>query len=305
MMDSRIKLRHLRSFLETARLGSLSAAAQDLNISQPAMSKSIRELEDILGTQLFDRSTRRLSLTPAGKVFQQHVGSGMIALRRAQQLVQDAPQQQQRIIVGVLPTAATDLLPNAALQFQTENPDCLMRVSTGPNWLLMSQLREGTLDLVVGRMSTAKVMEGLSFRQLYSERIIAVLRPDHPALRGDGNQSAIGNYPLVVPPPGAVIAPVVRAYLSQLDIPPYAHKFETVSLAFGRKLVQSSDAIWFISRGVVANELAEGTLCVLPLDQDMHGSPVGISMREDGSTTPEQQSLIRALEFVVQNGKPM
>ena len=87
MLDQRIKLRHLRSFLETARLGSLSAAATDMHISQPAMSKTIKELEDILGTQLFDRSSRRLSLTQAGRVFQQHVGTGMIALRRAQQLV--------------------------------------------------------------------------------------------------------------------------------------------------------------------------------------------------------------------------
>jgi LysR family pca operon transcriptional activator len=109
---------------------------------------------------------------------------------------------------------------------------------------------------------------------------------------------------LVVPPPGAVISPLVRAMLAEFDIPPYGPKFETVSLAFGRKLVQNSDAIWFISRGVVASELEQQSLCALPTDQDVHGSPVGISLREDGSTTPDQQALIRALEDVVQNGRP-
>ena len=228
----------------------------------------------------------------------------MIALRRAQQLVQDAPDRQRRLIIGVLPTAATDLLPTAALKFHAENPECMMRVSTGPNWLLMSQLREGALDLVVGRMSTAKVMEGLSFRQLYSERIIAVVRPGHPILNSQDLSRQIGQFPLVVPPPGAVISPLVRAMLAEFDIPPYAPKFETVSLAFGRKLVQNSDAIWFISRGVVASELEQQSLCALPTQQEVHGSPVGISLREDGSTTPDQQALIRALEDVVQNGRP-
>ncbi|MDO7732803.1 MAG: LysR family transcriptional regulator, partial [Paracoccaceae bacterium] len=65
MLDHRIRLRHLRCFLETAQLGSLSAAARVLRISQPAASKTIRELEDILGRALFDRAARRLSLTSA------------------------------------------------------------------------------------------------------------------------------------------------------------------------------------------------------------------------------------------------
>ena len=75
MLDHRIRIRHLRCFLETARLGSLSAAADAMNVSQPAASKTIRELEEVLGKPLFDRSHRRLSLTAAGRVFQQHAGT--------------------------------------------------------------------------------------------------------------------------------------------------------------------------------------------------------------------------------------
>ncbi len=75
MLDPRIRLRHLRCFLETARLGSLSAAADVLNVSQPAVSKTIRELEEVLGKPLFDRSHRRLTMTAVGRVFQQHAGA--------------------------------------------------------------------------------------------------------------------------------------------------------------------------------------------------------------------------------------
>ena len=73
-----------------------------------------------------------------------------------------------------------------------------------------------------------------------------------------------------------------------------------MSLAVGRKLVQDSDAIWLISRGVVASELAGGTLAALPIDEELLGGPVGISMREDGKTTPEQSGLITELEAAAQ-----
>ena len=63
MIDPHLRLRHLRCFLATARLESLSAAAEALHLSQPAASKTIKELEEILGVQLFDRSGRRLALT--------------------------------------------------------------------------------------------------------------------------------------------------------------------------------------------------------------------------------------------------
>ena len=302
MLDHRIRLRHLRCFLETAQLGSLSAAARVLRISQPAASKTIRELEDILGRALFDRAARRLSLTSAGRIFQQHTGAALIELSRAQDLLQDAARQLTRISVGVLPTAATELMPRAALAFHAERPNCLMRVTTGPNWLLMSQLRDGSLDLVVGRMGLASVMEGLSFRPLYSEPIYAVVRPDHPLLLDPQAAENLVHYALVLPPPGAVIGPIVRAYLARRQPPTRPHAFETVSLAFGRKLVQASDAVWFISRGVVANELAVKALVAVDIGEDLLGSPVGISMREDGLMSPEQRSLVNAIERAAKTG---
>lgn len=298
MLDHRIRLRHLRCFLETARLGSLTVAAQTLNVSQPAASKTLRELEDILGLPLFDRTGRRLRLTAAGQVFQQHAGSAMIELDRAQDLVRNAPRRSTRVTVGALPTAATTLLPQAALAFRDRFPECLLRVTTGPNWLLMSQLREGALDLVVGRMAGATGMEGLTFRPLYSERIAAIVRPGHPLLGQPVPMGALADYPLILPPPGAAIAGAVRSYLARQGIAPGSQAYETVSLAFGRRVVQGSDAVWFISLGVVSVELAKGELAELTTGEDLPAGPAGISMRGDGMLTPEQAGFVKALEAV-------
>lgn len=296
MLHSHLRLRHLRCFLETARLGSLSAAAQALHVSQPAASKTIRELEAILGTELFDRAGRRLVLTPAGRVYQAHAGAALRDLERAQRLVLSPPPERLRIHVGVLPTAATGLLPRAALAFRDARPDVVLDVMTGPNWLLLSLLREGQLDLVVGRMPPAGNTEGLRFRRLYWERVVPVVRAGHPLLRGEWDHADLGLYPLMLPPPGAMISASVRSWLHSVGLTDPQPAYENVSLAFGREVVLRSDAVWFISEGVVRPEIDAGTLVILPIRNELLGGPVGISLRDGDDPAPHAQGLIAALE---------
>ncbi len=302
-MDSRLRMRHLRCFLETARLGSLSAAADAMRVSQPAASKTIRELETILQTSLFDRSRRRLQLTAAGKVFQEHCGTAMQTLQRAEDLVRVAPRARQSLSIGVLPTAATELIPLAALKFQAAFPEYMLRVATGPNWMLISQLREGSLDVVVGRMGPADAMEGLSFRHLFSDRVLPVVRPDHPLLKIEWQPDDLARMPLMLPPRGAVIAPLVRTYLHSVGLSHIEPAFENVSLAFGRRAVQESDLVWFISQGVVQSELNDGSLVALPLQDDLLGGPVGVSMRNQTEMTDALKGLLTTMKDVANSAE--
>jgi LysR family pca operon transcriptional activator len=167
--------------------------------------------------------------------------------------------------------------------------------------MLLSQLREGELDMVVGRMAQAQNMDGLTFLQLYSEKVIPVVRPGHPLNRPDWTPKALAGYPLMLPPPGAVIYPMVRAYLHNNDLSDPDPAFENVSLAFGRNVVQRSDTVWFISQGVVLNELETGTLVALPLQDDLLGGPVGVSMRENTVMVPEFRALLRVLKNSVRS----
>jgi len=295
MLHPNLRLRHLRCFFETARLGSLSAAAEALHVSQPAASKTIRDLEEILGAELFDRSGRRLTLTAAGKLFQSHAGAAIADLERAQDLLRAPITPRRKLALGALPTAATGLLPRAALRFQAERPDCTLRVSTGPNWLLLSQLREGALDLVVGRMPPTGNFEGLSFRQLYWERVVPVVRPGHPLAHPDWDPAMLPRYPLMLPPKGAVIAASVSAWFHAVGLGDPAPAYENVSLAFGRGVVQRSDAVWFISEGVVRPEIEAGLLTVLPVHNDLLGGPVGISLRRDTPPGADLAALIEAI----------
>lgn len=296
MLSPHLRLRHLRCFLEVARRGSLSAAADALHVSQPAASKTIRELEEIVGTALFDRSGRNLVLTAAGRVYQSQAGGALAELERAQRLALDPPRERPRVRAGVLPTAATGLVPRAALAFRRGRPDVLLNVMTGPNWLLLSLLREGQLDLVVGRQPPEGNSEALTFRRLYWERVVPVVHPGHPLLRADWDYGELTRYPLMLPPEGALIAAAVRDWMHSVGIGHPEPAFENVSLAFGRDVVLHSETVWFISEGVVRPELAAGTLAVLPIRNELLGGPVGISLRAQTEPAPEVAALIAELE---------
>ena len=288
-----IGYRHARCFLEVARLSSVSQAAEALAISQPAVSKTLRELEDRLGAALFDRTGRRLRLTEAGRLFQKHAGMSLSELERGVRALAAPELHRRRLAIGVLPTVATRIMPLAALSFAAAVPGGTLGIITGPNWLLLSQLREGTLELVVGRLAAPDEMTGLVFEQLYTEPVVAVVRPGHPL--AEARASGFAGFPLVLPPPGAVIRPTVEQYFLSLGQEPPAALVETVSLAVGRGLVQASDAVWFISRGVVGEELERGLLVALDLGLPVMAGPVGLTRRAGPEPGPEVLALMDEL----------
>ncbi|UMA66841.1 LysR substrate-binding domain-containing protein (plasmid) [Roseivivax marinus] len=294
-VDPRLRLRHLSAFLAIARTGSVGQAASELSVTQPAVSKTLRELEDILGGPLFDRTGRRVVLNAAGTEFQRLAGSAMSALAQAQDSVRARAARRRRLRVGVLPTAATRLMPDAALRFRTAHPHCTLRVSTGPNWLLLSQLREGALDLVVGRMADPQRMEGLTFRQLYAEGIVGAVRAGHP-VTGVADTDTLRRYPLILPPAGAAIHQTVRAWLVSIGAGDVIPAFETVSAAFGQRALVRSDAVWFISRGVITDGLDRGDLRALDLASPLIAGPVGVSLRAGHAPSEDMLGLVEALE---------
>lgn len=292
--EAHLRLRHVRCFLEIARAESVSVAAERLNITQPAVSRTLKELETMLGTPLFDRVGRRLRLNAAGRIFQAHAAASMVELMRGHDRLAGIAEAV-RLSVGVLPTAATDLVPHAALAFHHEAPSARLHVLSGPNWLLYNQLRDGVLDLVVGRMSERDLTAGLTFEQLYIEDVVLVARPAHPILDLDDPERGIPDYPLVLPPAGAVIASTVERYLTSLGYPEMRGPFETVALPVGRRIVQASDALWFISRGVVGEELDRGTLIAVGLASPLLSGPVGFSVARSAPLSVERSLFMDCL----------
>jgi LysR family transcriptional regulator, pca operon transcriptional activator len=280
IMHPAIKLRHIRAFLDIAAAGNLTAVARAQGLTQPALSRSLAELEALLDTPLFSREARRLVLTDAGRIFRQHASLGLQALEAG--VASLHPNASQRIRVGVLPTAATRLFAQVALRWQAVSPAAVLSVVTGPQAHLLQLLRAGEIELMVGRMPAAPEMAGLSFTHLYDEDIILAARPDH-ALRQASVAQILATCPLVLPPQGAIIRRSVDEYLVSLGLAGLQPSFETVALPIGRGIVMGSQAVWFISRGVIRDELARGDLIEIALHAPFLSGAVGITTRPEQS----------------------
>ncbi|GAA3876918.1 LysR substrate-binding domain-containing protein [Celeribacter arenosi] len=272
-----MKLRHIEAFLAVARSGTITAAAQARHVSQPALSKTLSELETLLATKLFDRTGRRAVLTPAGESFRAH---SMVAIQSLEKGVRDIGGEGpgDLVKVGVLPTVAGGIFPSVALEMARLRPEVRIGVMTGPNAYLIDLLRAGKIDLMVGRMPRASDMPGLSFEHLYDEPIVMVGRAGHPAMGMDARQ-AIAKYPLILPNPGAIIRKTVDQYIAAMGATDVRPAFETVALPVALTLLESSDMLWFISRGVVAREIGNGALVTLDLKADYMAGAVGITRK--------------------------
>lgn len=282
-LDPRVKLRHLRVFLEIVRLAGVGHAAVSLGLTQPALSKTIAELEEILGVRLFERAGRTLRLTGAGELFHRYAGASLTALKQGMRSMAQARQEEvAALAIGALPTVSARVLPHAMLDFMAQAPGLKPRIITGPNAYLLSQLRLGEVDLVIGRMAEPEMMRGFAFEHLYEEEIALVVRPDHPLLqRRPFDLARIIEYQLLMPPAGSIIRPTVQRYLTSHGLGPFPGEIETISDNFARTYVRLSEAIWMISEGVVAEELAHGFLARLPADTSATRGPVGLTTRTD------------------------
>ncbi|MCC6075260.1 pca operon transcription factor PcaQ [Pseudomonas sp. GCM10022188] len=281
-IDNRIKFRHLVCFLEIARLRSFARAADSLAVSQPAISKTLKELEGILDHQLFERGKSGVVLTAAGETFLRYAGPCVQSLRDGVGVVRGSEPQGGEVRVGALSTVESRLLPEVIARLHRRHGALAIQVAGGSSAQLLAQLKVGELDLVVGRMTDSPEIQGLIFEHLYSESMTLVVRAGHPLLgiaeRAGGAEALarLADYPRVLPPAGTTIRKYADSLFVQWGVPPAAQCLETLSIALGRRYVLDSEAIWVAPQDAVSHDLAEGLLKELALGIREPGGSIGI-----------------------------
>lgn len=299
MIDARIKLRHIACFLEVAARSGFGRAAETLHLTQPAVSRAIAELEDILGVPLFERGRGGAVLTGEGVAFRAHAGAAFAELGRGIDTLRRVGGGGGALVVGVLPTVAARIMPKAVQRAKAAGLAASIVIEAGPNGWLIDQLKQGGLDLVVGRLAEPQVMMGLAFEHLYSEPIVFVVRPGHPAATGRPVRlEDIAHHTLIMPARGSIIRPEIDRLFIQEGIGRIDDRIEAVEPQFSRAYVRASDAVWIISHGVVAGDLEEGTLVRLPLSTSVSGGPVGLTTCAGHAPTPAAEQLVRAVREV-------
>ena len=290
-----VKIRHMQCLLEVVSCGSLKAAGERLHLTQPAISRTLKELEEILGTTLLLRSRAGVELTEAGEVFAHFARMSLAALDHGLESIDRTRGGilKQEVKVGALPSVAAGLMPKVAEGFQA-----VLRLSDGPHGMLIDMLRNGAVSMVIGRMGDPASMQGVSFTQLYTEEVVCVVRPDDPCLAAP-DLGDLSRWPVIFPPTTAAIRPQVERWLISYGLSEPAQRIETVSGAFARVYTRDTDAIWMISHGVVRNELSDGRLIRLPFDTSLTKGPVGLMQRQDAEPTPLESLFVKALHAAI------
>lgn len=177
-----VTIRHVRAFLAVAKRRSFTRAADDLNISQPSLTMSVRQLEDIVGASLFDRTTRSVLLTPDGDEFlpaaERLIGDFDLAMQDLR-----AMAHRRRGLLGLasVPSVATRILPHVIKAFSKTNPHVRVKLREGNS----SDVRRDVLsnDVELGFASKDTEEPDLEFKLLFRDQLGLLVRKDHPLAR--------------------------------------------------------------------------------------------------------------------------
>src|SRR5690625_521562 len=230
ILDGRLKLRHLTLITAIAEHGSLVAAAEYLHVTQPVVTRGLRDAETAVGVELFERGPRGVKPTAYGEIMIDHALSALANLRNAGVQIKELQRSGTRPVhIGTNLAGAMSLLPRALVTLKQSHPNLSVTVIEGHPDALTTMLLRRDLDLVVGRIHNDKRPEALRHLRLYDEPIKIAARKGHPVLEKRVTRLRdLIDHPWILPTPEGRL----REGLDQL--------FERAGLALPRNIVECS-----------------------------------------------------------------
>ena len=287
-----VRLNQLRDFVAVVEAGSLRAAAQAIGISQPAITKSIRHLEEELHVRLLERNSRGASLTSAGKAFLARARSVQAELRKAaEDLEPFRGGSRGSVAIGVAPAACMIIVPDAMLEFRRRYPAAAVRIVEGVNTALLPLVRDATLDFSIGGRGTRKLDGALRFKPLYRFPLVVVGRQGHPR-RGATSLRELADVEwLMFYPPGT--GALEKAF-SGIGLPLTASIVHCESYASALGLLAKTDTLGLLVPRMLAEPYAQRFLQRIPVREQIPAALVGMYLR-DAPLTPAAAAMAQAV----------
>jgi DNA-binding transcriptional LysR family regulator len=270
-----INLAHLAVFHAVASEGSVSRAAERLMVSQPAVSKQLRQLERSLGGPLFDRLPKGVRPTAAGELLAGYARR-IFALEAEAELALAELRGLRRgtLSVGASTTIAVYLLPEIFVRYRRAYPDVCMHMEVANSEVIRRRLVEGAIDVGL----TEGIVEGdeLDSTVFLRDELVPIAAPDHPLARRKRPVSAakLCREPFVVRETGSGTKSVVERALAErgLSVTPIMSLGSTEAI---KRAVAAGIGVAIVSRLTVQQELQLGRLAVLrvpdlPIDRPLH-----------------------------------
>ncbi|MFK7885415.1 MAG: LysR substrate-binding domain-containing protein [Gammaproteobacteria bacterium] len=294
---TRLKLRQLRLLVAVGQFGSIQNAARELQISQPAATKLIQDLELDFEVKLFERTNRGVIPTAYGETLIRH-GKLIIAQvsNAAQELDDLSEGSSGRVVVGTLLAAAPSLLPRAIEAVLKDRPKVAIKVVEGTNDALVPALFSGEIDMIVGRLPAYRHRTKLVQETLMDDRIVAVCGAQHPlANKRTVSFKRLKPFDWILPPLETTLRRQVDQFFMSQDQYVPGMVIESVSYLTNRSLLRTRDLVGLMPHQVVAADLGKGLIAKIGWDVPFGQSPVGISYRGPDSLSPASGAFLQAL----------
>lgn len=295
---ARLKTRQLLLLVALAEEGNIHRAAQVLSMTQPAASKLLKDLEDVLEVPLFERLPRGMRPTWYGETMIRHARMALASLNQAHdELGALKTGHFGQVGVGAITSPGLRVLPAAVALVKQEHPTLRVSLDIETSPVLLERLEQGRLDILVGRLYAEHDKANLRYEPLTEELVSAVARPGHPLLGMSGlTLRDMVSAGWIVPPAGSVLRHRFDLMFQQEGLPPPLNIVETSSLLFITRMLQQTNMVAVLATDVAHYYASHGLMSVLPIDLPCHMDDFGIITRKDRLLSPAAKVMMKAIK---------
>ncbi|WP_445621026.1 LysR substrate-binding domain-containing protein [Kushneria sp. Sum13] len=295
------RLHHIRAFVAAATHGSIRSAARELGMSQPAMTRAIRELETLMGAALLVRGASGVTMTDSGRAFERHARMIVSELARARDSVdQVSGRAHGHVAIGVSATVARTILPAAVARFQKEYPQVSMHLQEGQLSALVERLRSGALDFTISTVDTGTLDHDLRIQHLFDKPFVVVMRHDHP-LAETTDPDMLRQARWVLPTPRSGYYAGLYRWLDEKHIINAQSHLECDAFTTSLNLIAQSDMVGVFAQGMVAHHGMAG-LIELSLETPLPPARFYLVRHNERPLTPAAERLAQLCEYESRTG---
>ena len=284
----------LEAFLHFADAQGFAGAAAVSGLSQPAIHRAVRELEQVCAVALAERRGRGMTLTAAGHIMARGVRLAAGELAAGIGEARGELDDGARIAIGAMPLSRALVLPRALAHFLRDSPGTVIDVVEGSWRELVDPLLDGIIDLMVGALRD-EAPAGIDQIPLFTDRLAIFGRKDHPLERGPVTLDDLRAQPWIVGPGGTPLRAHWEALFEGGALPPVP--VECGSVMVIRGLLMQSDLLTLLSPDQIAVEMESSMLVRIGPDLPGRVRTIGLSTRSGWRPTHVQQRLIDLLHL--------
>lgn len=283
----------VRCHIAIAEAGSAAEAAVRLGISQPAVHRAARQLEETVGVSLYRRRVHSVAANPAGIEFARRLSVALVEIAQAREdLAAARGQLTGKLAIGLLPMLPPRRVARAIQRLRARYPAARVTVDEGSYERLSRELQNGALDVIVGALREPRVTGLLGETELFADPYVIAVRKGHRlARRRRVATRDLAAYEWVVPQRNVPRRTVIDALLAQLTVkPPLV--VETTSLAMMVAMLVESDCITLLPRSQIDEAFPGSEMAALELEAPEARRVVGYTLRADWLGTAVQQAFL-------------